>query len=67
MLVTKRRAITRFKITEAIYRTKLTPKLRQLIARSDTLVWVPLKQLDGHTLSGPHRRWIQELRVKLGI
>jgi A/G-specific adenine glycosylase len=67
LLLTKRRTITRYRITEAIYRTKLTPALRQVIVRSDTLVWVPLKQLDRHTLSGPHRRWIRELRVKFGI
>lgn len=67
LLATKRRAITRFRITEAIYRTKLTPKLRQVIARSDSLVWVPLKLLDRHIFSGPHRRWIHELLVKLGV
>lgn len=64
LIATKRRAITRFQITEAIYRTKLTPKLRQLIARSDALVWIPLKHLDRITLSGPHRRWIHELRLR---
>ncbi len=63
LLLVKRRAITRYQITEAIHHAKLTPKLRHLIARSDSLAWVPLKQLDRITLSGPHRRWIQELRL----
>ena len=67
IIATKRRSITRHRITETIRRTKLTSALRQKIARSDSLVWVPLKQLDRHTLSGPHRRWISELRVKLGV
>jgi A/G-specific adenine glycosylase len=61
LLLTKRRAITRFQITESIHSTKLTPALRKFIAKSDALEWVPLKQLDRVTLSGPHRRWIAEI------
>lgn len=61
LLLTKRRAITRFQITESIYAAKLTPALRRLIDKSDSLEWVPLKQLDRVTLSGPHRRWITGL------
>jgi A/G-specific adenine glycosylase len=62
LLLTKRRAITRFQITESIYAAKLTPALRKLIAKSDSLEWVPLKQFDQITLSGPHKRWIATLR-----
>lgn len=62
LLFTKRRAITRFQITESIYAAQLTPALRKLIAKSASLEWVPLKQLDRVTLSGPHRRWIGELQ-----
>jgi A/G-specific adenine glycosylase len=62
LLLTKRRAITRFQITESIYAAKLTPALRKFIAKSDSLEWVPLKQLDQITLSGPHKRWIATLR-----
>ena len=61
LLLTKRRAITRFQITESIHSTKLTPALRKFVNKSDSLEWVPLKQLDHITLSGPHRRWIAEL------
>ncbi len=61
LLMVKRRAITRFQITESIYAAKLTPALREFIARSDSLEWVPLTQLDRITLSGPHKRWIYEL------
>ena len=64
LLLTKRRAITRFQITESIYAAKLSPALRKLIAKSGSLEWVPLRQLDRITLSGPHRRWIGELREK---
>ena len=61
LLLTKRRAITRFQITESIYAAQLTPALRQLVALSESLEWIPLKQLDRVTLSGPHRRWIEEM------
>jgi A/G-specific adenine glycosylase len=61
LLLTKRRAITRFQITESIFSAKATPAVRQLVRRSDSLEWVPLGHLDRIILSGPHRRWIEEL------
>jgi A/G-specific adenine glycosylase len=64
LLATKRRAITRFQITESIYALKLTPALRKKIAANESLEWVPLKQLDHITLSGPHKRWIGELAAE---
>jgi A/G-specific adenine glycosylase len=60
LLAIKRRAITRFQITETIYKAK-APR-GKLHAE---LVWVPLTALDGITLSGPHRRWIGELLAKI--
>lgn len=56
VLAQRRRAITRFQITETIHcvtapRQPLGPEL----------VWVPLAQLDEVTVSGPHRRWIREI------
>jgi A/G-specific adenine glycosylase len=61
LLATKRRAITRFQITESIHALKLTPALRKKIAANPALEWVPLAGLDHVTLSGPHRRWLSEL------
>ena len=61
LIATKRRAITRFQITESIYRVKPTPALLKRIAADQSLEWVPLAQLDRLTLSGPHKRWIGEL------
>lgn len=55
LLAQKRRAITRFKITEAIVSFAAPAVL------SEGVVWVALKDLDHITLSGPHRRWIREL------
>jgi A/G-specific adenine glycosylase len=64
LLAVKRRTITRFAITESIYAVKPTAAQLKQIARSDSLEWVPLKQLDSLTVSGPHRRWINELLTK---
>lgn len=61
LLAVKRRAITRFQITESIHAVKPTAALLKHIAKDKSLEWVPLKQLDHVTLSGPHRRWIGEL------
>jgi A/G-specific adenine glycosylase len=61
LLATKRRAITRFQITESIHAVPATAAVRRRAAATDTLEWVPLGKLDGVTLSGPHRRWIGEL------
>ena len=61
LLATKRRAITRFQITESIYAVKPDAKLRARIAKETALEWVPLADLDRVTLSGPHRKWIGAL------
>jgi len=55
-LAKKRRAITRFQITETIH---AAPSPRRSLA--DELVWVPLTELEHVTVSGPHRRWIREI------
>jgi A/G-specific adenine glycosylase len=61
LIATKRRAITRFQITESIYAVDAGAGLRARAARDPSLEWVPLAELARLTLSGPHRRWIAEL------
>ncbi|MSU46728.1 MAG: A/G-specific adenine glycosylase [Lacunisphaera sp.] len=61
LLAVKRRTITRFQLTESVYRVKPPAALRKRITRNAALEWVPVKQLDCIALSGPHRRWIGEL------
>ncbi len=63
LLVTKRRTITRFQISESIYRIRPNAVLLKRIARDQALEWVPLARLNHITLSGPHKRWIAEIRT----
>ena len=56
LLATKKRGITRYRITESIY-TYAAPRGKL----ADECVWVPLAELSAITLSGPHRRWITEI------
>ncbi|HVW19830.1 MAG TPA: A/G-specific adenine glycosylase [Opitutaceae bacterium] len=53
LLARRRRSITRFRIEESIHRTAA--------AAHEGLVWVPLAGLARITLSGPHRRWVEEI------
>ncbi|MBP8257160.1 MAG: A/G-specific adenine glycosylase [Opitutaceae bacterium] len=57
LLAKRRRGITRYLITESIYRI-LPPKRLHLGAE---LVWIRFGDLPSISLSGPHRRWITEL------
>lgn len=58
LLAKKRRGITRFQITESIHAAPPPQPHAQL---APELVWVPFAQLDSVTLSGPHRRWVNEI------
>ena len=55
-LATRTRGITHRRITERIHRGP-----PDATARRRQLVWVPVPELGKFTLSGPHRRWIEEL------
>lgn len=57
LLATRSRGITNKRIKETIY----TPLNLTLVKESPPLHWIALDQLDTITLSGPHRRWINEL------
>jgi A/G-specific adenine glycosylase len=61
-LAVKRRAITRFQITESIYEVQPTTTLLKKISGDASLEWVPLRDLEKITLSGPHKKWIKEIR-----
>ncbi len=61
LLAIKRRAITRFQITESIHRVSARSLRRQ---PGPELVWVRLGELDTISLSGPHRRWVTEILTR---
>jgi A/G-specific adenine glycosylase len=56
MIARRNRSITKYRITEKIYRCIHNP-----VKLCVGLVWVPLAELDRITLSGPHRRWVGEM------
>ncbi len=59
LLAKKRRSITRFQITESIHVVPAPRVTRKKLGTG--LRWVPFAELDTITLSGPHRRWVNEL------
>ena len=59
LIATKKRAITRYTITESIH---VIPPPRGRLTGG--LVWVSAVDLEEITLSGPHRRWVTELLTK---
>jgi len=64
LLAIRRRAITRFRIEEEIYRIVPTAALLGHIAESPALEWISLARFDSIAFSGPHRRWIGEMVKK---
>lgn len=60
LLATRQRGISHQRITEQIYEGVATDHTRTP-TQSCGLFWQPLATLDAITLSGPHRRWINEL------
>ena len=61
-LATKRRAIANQSIEEHILRADLPTNAK--VPQNNGLRFVPFEELDKLTLSGPHRRWVEELLSK---
>jgi A/G-specific adenine glycosylase len=61
LLARKKRSITHHRITESIHAVQLTSRQRCALAANPALRWVPRAELDRIALSGPHRRWVEEL------
>mgnify|MGYP001816893010 CR=1 FL=1 len=64
--ITRKRSITRYRITEVINFPKSLNKSQKARARKNNCKWIPLKRLDKVTLSGPHRKWVGEILEKNG-
>jgi A/G-specific adenine glycosylase len=63
LLARKKRSFTNRQITESIHAVTLACAQRRRLARRPALRWIPLARLSQIALSGPHRRWIEELLV----
>jgi A/G-specific adenine glycosylase len=64
LIAIKRRVITRFQISESIYRVSPSADLLKEVKAQKTMEWVRLDDIATLTLSGPHKRWIAELLVQ---
>lgn len=60
-LAAKSRSITHRRIKEHIYNIDLTNDLQKIIGKNPELYWTAFDGLDKITLSGPHRKWVEEL------
>jgi A/G-specific adenine glycosylase len=64
-LVVKRRTIVNQLFIESIHRATLAPEAADPAEDSAAgLLWATPARLARLTLSGPHRRWVEELRSK---
>lgn len=61
LLAVKKRAITTRQYTESIYACAVTPAFVRRVARDKGLFWAGAAELGTITLSGPHRKWVEEL------
>ena len=61
LLATKKRAVTNHLIVERIYAVRLTALQQSRLLANPALHWVTPTQLNRIALSGPHRRWVEEI------
>jgi A/G-specific adenine glycosylase len=61
LLLRRSRSITRYRIEESIHRLDAEACPAVASPQRNSLHWVPLAELDHVALSGPHRRWVNEL------
>ena len=59
-IAVRRRTIGNVEYTEKIFRTKFPKAPGQSLP--DGYLWVKWSEMDKFTLSGPHRKWITELK-----
>ena len=62
LLAIKQRGISNEWIQETIYRARVSSKLLAKVDVLSDFYWIPWQDLDKVTLSGPHRKWVTELR-----
>ena len=62
LLLKKKRGISNQRIEESIYEVLATPDLLKRAEKDPDYYWASKDTLEVITLSGPHRRWIEELQ-----
>jgi A/G-specific adenine glycosylase len=62
LLTRQKRGITNHQITESIHAVRLTASQCRRLTANAALRWIPWSGLDVIALSGPHRRWVEEIR-----
>lgn len=61
LLTTKKRGISNQRIEELIYKVPVSSMLLKKVKGLPDLEWIRFSDLDTVTLSGPHRKWINEM------
>jgi A/G-specific adenine glycosylase len=62
LLTRQKRGITNDQIIESIHAVRLTALQRRRLTLNVALHWIPWTKIDTIILSGPHRRWVGEIR-----
>ena len=62
LLSRQKRGITNHQITESIHKVRLSAAQRRRLTADGALRWIPWTEFEGIALSGPHRRWIEQIR-----
>ena len=60
LITQKKRTIGNTEYDESIFQAKIE---KDIVKKGNSLQWVKWKDLDNITLSGPHRKWIEEIRT----
>lgn len=63
LLYTGKRGISNERFTEPILQIPLTPKIQQFIDLNAEYSWIPWNRLSEIIISGPHKKWIEHLRM----
>ena len=61
LLAKRRRSLANHVVLELIHTVRLTPAQERRVTANPTLHWVSRTGLNAITLSGPHRRWVDEI------
>ena len=61
LLLREKRSISNQIVEESIYKFDAQDEISLDSFSQKNFEWVPLKEIDRVTLSGPHRKWVQKI------